>query len=54
MIKGTLEEGNDIKFSGFGNFTLREKVARPGRNPKTGKMLQFQKEEWLPLNLVLN
>ncbi|MDG2106405.1 MAG: integration host factor subunit alpha [Gammaproteobacteria bacterium] len=37
MIKGTLEEGNDIKFSGFGNFTLREKVARPGRNPKTGE-----------------
>ena len=36
MIKGTLEEGNDIKFSGFGNFILREKVARPGRNPKTG------------------
>tara|TARA_B100000767_G_C19500006_1_gene423907 strand:+ start:186 stop:485 length:300 start_codon:yes stop_codon:yes gene_type:complete len=37
MIKGTLEDGNDIKFSGFGNFTLREKVARPGRNPKTGE-----------------
>jgi len=37
MIKGTLEEGNDIKFSGFGNFILREKVARPGRNPKTGE-----------------
>ena len=37
IIKGTLEEGNDIKFSGFGNLTLREKVARPGRNPKTGE-----------------
>ena len=37
MIKGTLEDGNDIKFSGFGNFILREKVARPGRNPKTGE-----------------
>jgi len=37
MIKNTLEEGNDIKFSGFGNFTLRDKVARPGRNPKTGE-----------------
>ena len=33
----TLEQGNDIKFSGFGNFTLRDKVARPGRNPKTGE-----------------
>ena len=37
MIKNALEEGNDIKFSGFGNFILREKVARPGRNPKTGE-----------------
>jgi integration host factor subunit alpha len=37
MIKNTLEEGNDIKISGFGNFILRDKVARPGRNPKTGE-----------------
>ena len=37
MIKNTLEEGNDIKFSGFGNFILRDKAARPGRNPKTGE-----------------
>ena len=36
-IKNTLEEGNDIKFPGFGNFILRDKVARPGRNPKTGE-----------------
>ena len=42
MIKGTLEEGNDIKFSGFGNFTLREKVARPGRNPKTGEEIPIK------------
>ena len=39
MIKNTLEEGNDIKFSGFGNFILRDKVARPGRNPKTGEII---------------
>jgi len=37
MIKASLEEGHDIKISGFGNFTLRDKVARPGRNPKTGE-----------------
>ena len=37
MIKNALEEGNDIKFSGLGNFILRDKVARPGRNPKTGE-----------------
>jgi len=36
-IKSLLEEGNDIKFSGFGNFILRDKNARPGRNPKTGE-----------------
>ena len=36
-IKILLEEGNDIKFSGFGNFILRDKTARPGRNPKTGE-----------------
>ena len=36
-VKKNLENGNDIKISGFGNFTLRDKNARPGRNPKTGE-----------------
>ena len=36
-IKKTLENGNDIKLSGFGNFMLRDKLPRPGRNPKTGQ-----------------
>ena len=36
-LKKNLENGNDIKISGFGNFTLRDKNARPGRNPKTGE-----------------
>ena len=36
QIKKSLEEGNDIKLSGFGNFNLRDKAPRPGRNPKTG------------------
>ena len=36
QIKKSLEEGNDIKLSGFGNFILRDKSPRPGRNPKTG------------------
>ena len=36
-IKKSLEEGNDIKLSGFGNFILRNKSSRPGRNPKTGE-----------------
>tara|TARA_Y100000389_G_scaffold204511_1_gene257548 strand:- start:3512 stop:3808 length:297 start_codon:yes stop_codon:yes gene_type:complete len=36
-IKKSLEGGNDIKLSGFGNFILRNKSSRPGRNPKTGE-----------------
>ncbi|SMM99167.1 Integration host factor alpha subunit [uncultured Candidatus Thioglobus sp.] len=36
-IKNTLAKGEDVKLSGFGNFIIREKVARPGRNPKTGE-----------------
>lgn len=37
QIKISLENGNDIKLSGFGNFILRNKAPRPGRNPKTGE-----------------
>ena len=37
QIKKSLEDGNDIKLSGFGNFVLRNKLPRPGRNPKTGE-----------------
>lgn len=33
----TLESGETIKLSGFGNFNLRDKKSRPGRNPKTGE-----------------
>ena len=37
VIKLELENGNDVKISGFGNFNLRDKAPRPGRNPKTGE-----------------
>jgi len=37
MIRGALERGENVKLSGFGNFQLREKNQRPGRNPKTGE-----------------
>lgn len=36
-IRVALESGNDVKLSGFGNFELRDKASRPGRNPKTGE-----------------
>lgn len=35
-INDALERGESVKLTGFGNFQLRNKVARPGRNPKTG------------------
>ena len=34
-IKDSLERGKPVKISGFGNFELRDKTSRPGRNPKT-------------------
>src|SRR5258705_9872487 len=36
-IRGALERGESVKLSGFGNFQLRDKPQRPGRNPKTGE-----------------
>lgn len=36
-VRGSLENGRQVKLSGFGNFDLREKKQRPGRNPKTGE-----------------
>ena len=36
-IRTCLASGEEVKLSGFGNFELREKSQRPGRNPKTGE-----------------
>src|ERR1700741_3677564 len=36
-IRGAVDRGEQVKFSGFGNFQLRDKPQRPGRNPKTGE-----------------
>ncbi len=36
-IRQALEDGDNVKLSGFGNFQLRDKNERPGRNPKTGE-----------------
>lgn len=36
-VRAALEEGRNVKLSGFGNFSLRDKSERPGRNPKTGE-----------------
>ena len=36
LMKSTLEEGEKIKIAGFGNFVVKEKASRRGRNPQTG------------------
>lgn len=37
IIRNALESGESVKISGFGNWDLRDKRQRPGRNPKTGE-----------------
>ena len=39
LISDCLVDGNDVKISGFGNFQIRTKAARPGRNPRTGELI---------------
>jgi integration host factor subunit alpha len=36
-LRSSLQRGQQVKLSGFGNFDLRQKNQRPGRNPKTGE-----------------
>jgi|TARA_B110000483_G_scaffold212940_1_gene261739 integration host factor subunit alpha len=36
-VRSSLENNEHVKLSGFGNFDLRDKSQRPGRNPKTGE-----------------
>jgi integration host factor subunit alpha len=38
-IRSALESGDDVKLAGFGNFELRDKKQRPGRNPRTGEVI---------------
>jgi len=40
-LKGTLAKGQKIKISGFGNFVVREKRSRVGRNPQTGESIKI-------------
>ena len=41
IIKETLERGEKVKISGFGNFIVRQKEPRKGRNPQTGDELEI-------------
>ena len=42
IVHGSLVQGNDVKLSGFGNFTVRRKAPRPGRNPRTGESIPIK------------
>lgn len=42
QMSDRLVEGEDIKISGFGNFQIRTKAPRPGRNPRTGEAIPIQ------------
>ncbi|MGJ7490584.1 integration host factor subunit alpha [Variovorax sp. ZT4R33] len=39
LVSASLIEGTDVKISGFGNFQIRVKAPRPGRNPRTGEAI---------------
>ena len=39
LVANSLIEGTDVKISGFGNFQIRVKAPRPGRNPRTGEAI---------------
>lgn len=42
LIVQELVQGRDVKISGFGNFQLRSKSPRPGRNPRTGELISIE------------
>ena len=42
IVNAALVSGDDIKLSGFGNFNIRRKAPRPGRNPRTGEAIPIK------------
>ena len=42
LISDSLVEGHDVRISGFGNFQIRTKAPRPGRNPRTGESIPIE------------
>lgn len=42
LIAASLADGTDVRISGFGNFEIRTKASRPGRNPRTGEPIPIQ------------
>ena len=42
IVNTALVDAEDVKLSGFGNFTIRRKASRPGRNPRTGEAIPIK------------
>ena len=42
ILHSALVKGSDVKLSGFGNFNIRRKAPRPGRNPRTGESIPIK------------
>jgi integration host factor subunit alpha len=42
IVHASLVAGQDVKLSGFGNFQIRHKAPRPGRNPRTGEAIPIK------------
>jgi integration host factor subunit alpha len=42
IVHAALVTGTDVKLSGFGNFNIRRKAPRPGRNPRTGEAIPIK------------
>lgn len=45
LISQRLTAGEDVKLSGFGNFQMRRKAPRPGRNPRTGELIPIEERQ---------
>lgn len=50
LITQQVAQGQDVKISGFGNFQVRTKQARPGRNPRTGEAVLIQARRTVTFN----
>ncbi len=47
LIKQSLEQGEKIKIAGFGNFVVKHKASRRGRNPQTGEEIEISSRKIL-------
>jgi integration host factor subunit alpha len=51
IVKKTLASGENVKISGFGNFVVKQKKARRGRNPQTGAEIEISRRRVLNFRL---